>query len=764
LVGLEFRTARPDYLTARMNQAPIPTAEGLFLREYAGGIAFAFVPRGIRKATMNLHQFTLVIGLLPAETFRVQEFRLEEAVSECYSLLITATSGEDAFSYTDLICKPACLQIVASDFTIPHRGVVTGFRRFPDASGDFGRESYRYEMIIEPRFSTLRHRSANRVFLKKDVVAIVTEVLQGAGLSAADFRFGALGTFPVREFTVQYNESDLQFAQRLLEDEGIFYWFDHGGNKEVLCFGNSTSAVQPVAQSPVVRYEPSSGLDSLGHDAILGMELECLIGPGRVTLQDYNPDLPDTRISANAAGQGDLDLASFAPHARDQDGADRLAGLRAEMHDAAKSKLLGKGVCRGLRAGFRFRIEGDAPAGFAEDFALTRVVQIGNRRAGFSQGGDALQCRTEFSAIPAAKVFRPPLRTNKPRVHGVLLAKVDGVAGAYAYLDDEGRYHAKLPFDGSGRADGQASMPIRLSQPYAGANYGMHFPLHNGNDLVLAFVDGDIDRPIALGALPNPAMGSPVTNRNKSESIIRTASGHCLRMDDMQGKTSVDLVTADGHGFILDDTPASRGIVLESKGDHHVHLDDAGGLIRVRSKYGHEILLDDGGKSISIRTGGGHLLEMDDGAKTIALEDLSGKTKVEMDGGKGNVSVTASGDISLKADGSISFSAGKSLSTSSGEGTDIEAGSDFRMSAKEEANLKSGKSTSIQAGNDLVAKAGNAFQAMAKKGNLQMDNELQSKAAKIVNEADNSFQAKAGKLSLEAEGQLVLKGSQVTQN
>src|SRR5690606_18544424 len=383
--------------------------------------------------------------------------------------------------------------------------------------------------------------------------------------------------------------------------------------------------------------------------------------------------------------------------------ADRMATLRAEMLAGGRERLDGEGICRAFRTGYRFELLEAGSSLFGGDYTLTRVVHHGDQREGFEGEEDKIIYSNTFTCIPANITFRPALRTRRPRINGVITAKVDGQEGAYAYLDEEGRYHAKMPFDLSDLKDGQASLPIRMAQPYGGPDYGMHFPVHNGNDIVLAFVDGDMDRPIALGTVPNPGNGSPVTNRNNHESVIRTASGHQIRLDDKDGKTVIEITTRGKHVLSLNDDPESREIrILTTDGNqmvfddtnkhislstpdgaHLVKLDYDKKVLSAETEYGHKLTLDDQAKALALQTKDGHILRLDDDKKLLTLQDGKGKHVFQIDAGGDIVSITTAGDMEFAAKGALNITA-----------------KEINMEAEKGAfNLKAAKELALEAAN-----------------------------------------------------------------
>jgi hypothetical protein len=181
-----------------------------------------------------------------------------------------------------------------------------------------------------------------------------------------------------------------------------------------------------------------------------------------------------------------------------------------------------------------------------QEFLLTQVLSRGNQRSLFGTfpPGTKVPPTYEiyFESMPVDIPFRPQRMSLQPKITGVLNAKVDAAGdGAQAEVDDQGRYKVILPFDLSGNAEGEASCFIRMIQPYAGPNFGMHFPLHKDTEVLLTFIDGNPDFPVISGAVANPETISPVTNANQTKSVIRDNYGNEIVMDATPGDEHIRL-------------------------------------------------------------------------------------------------------------------------------------------------------------------------------------------------------------------------------
>jgi type VI secretion system secreted protein VgrG len=719
-------------------------------------------------------RFNLKIGALAPEKFRVLEFTLSEAMSECFRLHIEAGSEDPDIPYADLVGKDAHLTVEGDDFAVKHHGVVTAFNQYPDASENFGHESYLYEIAIEPRLKLLSYASQSRIFLKKTFKEIVETTLKGAGLAADDYDLKAKGSLRKREYTVQYNETDLDFLSRLLEDEGFYYWFDHAGDKEKLIIADSVEGILPVPHTPAVEYFAATGLSHLAtkheqRDHISKLRRTQRMVTGKTVIKDYNDRTPATAVIGRAVKPGQGEDYHYGPQALDAGEAERIATLRAEMHAALKIKLEGEGICRAFRAGMRFELKDSHGHSHLDGkYTLVRVVHHGDQREGFEGDEAKLIYKNSFECIPADTVYRPPLRTPKPKIAGFLSAKTDGVEGQYAFLDDDGRYHAKLPFDLTDKKDGQASLPIRMNQPYGGPNYGMHFPVHIGNELVLAFEDGDPDRPMALGTVPNPSTASPVNKRNPSESIIRTATGHQIKLDDKEGKTVIEIITKGKHVITLNDDPEHQEIRVKStnanelvfddkhkhitmqtpEGAHILKMDYDKKVFSVDTKYGHKFTMDDEAKKIALQTKESHILALDDDKKLITLQDGKGKHVFQIDVGGSKVSLTTEGDMQFKAKGALNIEA-----------------KEITMEAKQGAvNVKAMKDVAIEGMNfNAKGKQKAVIEGTAEASLSAVQVKIEGKATVDIS---SKGQTKVGGLQVSVAGQVMseIKGAMVMIN
>jgi type VI secretion system secreted protein VgrG len=267
----------------------------------------------------------------------------------------------------------------------------------------------------------------------------------------------------------------------------------------------------------------------------------------RVGVLDYNYRTPTLEISGEAdvdAKRGFGSVVGYGDHFLDDNEGGIIAGLRAEQLASERRLFTGTTDCARFRVGHSFELENHWDAAYDGKYLITSLEhRVGHHVAPPAPHGEEARpavgerrYASRFEAIPLGVPFRPARETRWPRITGIINGHVEEDGdGAYAQIDDQGRYKVRMPFDKGDKKGTLASRWIRMAESYAGANYGVHYPLHKGTEVLLAHVDGNPDRPIIVGAVPNPHTQSPVTAANATQSVVQTASGTRVEYEDHQG-------------------------------------------------------------------------------------------------------------------------------------------------------------------------------------------------------------------------------------
>lgn len=394
----------------------------------------------------------------------------------------------------------------------------------------------------------------NQIFLDKSVPEIVSAAILDSGvLTSNDFEFRLTKTYPKREYVCQYRESYLDFISRWLEREGLYYYFEQTGQGEKMIITDAKVAHSPISGAPPVQYTQVKGLDLPAKDEVaVSFVCEQTLAPKNVVLKDYNYRIPgvDLKSEAEVMESGLGQVYMYGDNFKTLDEGGRLATVRAEQIRSRQTMFTGKSTAPFLRAGYLFSMSNHYRSSFNADYLAEEVRHEGDQTRYLLAGlGHALTdreakmfYRNTFTAIPADVQYRPELKTQKARFHGQMTATVDAESdGKYAFLDEQGRYKVRLPFDLAGAPEGKASSWLRMAQPYGGAGHGMHFPLLKGTEVLLSFIDGDVDRPIISAAMPNFEDQSIVKDRNAPANAIRSAAGNQIVLGDKEGQEFVGM-------------------------------------------------------------------------------------------------------------------------------------------------------------------------------------------------------------------------------
>lgn len=397
------------------------------------------------------------------------------------------------------------------------------------------------ELWLVPRMWTLTQTKQSRIFLERSIPEILVEKLAAAGFEEhADFVVALRDRYPTREIVVQYQETDLAFVARLCEHAGITLFFRHESGRDRVFFTDSGDAYEPASvPGGAVRYEPED-------DRRAAFEVVQTLRrvPERVLVHDYNYRSP--RVALTAAHPTAREVATgsiveYGDHAKSPDDITRLARIRAEEVSAGQRTVTAKTRQLTLRAGSLFTLE-DA-SGTEQRLLVTRVL-VRSHHEGAGGSPEAKAWHNEVTAIPHDMPFRPPRVTPRPRATGLVHAVIDGaIRGPYAEIDERGRYHVRFNYDLDDRPGLRATHPVRMMQPHAGPRYGMHFPLRAGTEVLVGFVEGDPDRPVIVGSVPNPITPSPVEQPNLTHNVLRTGSGNEIVLDDVVSQERIRIHT-----------------------------------------------------------------------------------------------------------------------------------------------------------------------------------------------------------------------------
>lgn len=371
---------------------------------------------------------------------------------------------------------------------------------------------FRYQATLVPWLWLLNYSGGSRIFQHKSVPEIVSQIFTERGFSQ-DFSLRLGGAYEPREYCVQYRETDFSFVSRLLEEEGICYFFEHGADDHKLILTDQSSKFLACPNQPTARYHTSAD-DHLDEDAIATWSVGQQVRTGKYTSRDFNFEQPrfDLLTTINGSDKRRFEQYDYPGEYLTANLGERLVRVRIEEQEAARTEATGTGDCRAFAAGYKFNLADHYRPDMNRAYVLLSVTHSAYLPANYesSAGGGGASYNNEFVCIPhTATPYRPPRMTPVPTVQGTQTATVVGPSGEEIYTDKYGRVKVQFHWDREGTYNEHSSCWIRVSQPWAGGSWGAVSIPRIGQEVVVDFLEGDPDRPLIVGRVYNAAQMPP---------------------------------------------------------------------------------------------------------------------------------------------------------------------------------------------------------------------------------------------------------------
>ncbi|GGX59508.1 type VI secretion system Vgr family protein [Saccharospirillum salsuginis] len=600
---------------------------------------------GINKAMREVgladeSQYFLKIANVPDDNCLVESVRLDgwtfhRDFSISVKVLLRHELPDD-----DVIGLNATLSVIDRGVLSPLHAIVTEVRD-ADGNGDYAG----LELTLGSALWPLHQRRHNRVFVDRSANDIARDVLEQALDGHGSVEVLAKTT-PVLPMTVQYEETDYQFVRRILAREGVYLHLHQAdGDTIVQLVGDLSQLTEGETPIPL-RYATNAGA-AKNDEHIFKVTRVRNAATRQFQLADTNPWL-----STDLTSQHDVDLASadgvqhhWGLNTQDTDRSQALGDRLAEHALWQASTRVFETTCRSLKPGSLIELT-DHPE-LSGSFRVVEVLFSGSQRgaAGNGLGGqeNAFQCRV--TVIPADLAYRPPYQPRPP-VYGTFTATID------TEVDERGLYRLRYPFDARTESDGPASPPTRLMQTLGGEDHGMHFPLAKGTEVAVTCENGDLDRPIVLGALYNRQAHNPVTDGNARHNLIQTRAGQRFLMDDTPEQEAIHLETPE----------AKNRLSLSAEQDAHLAtLESVEGDVRLHAG---EAMTLESGKNQTTTVGADHTVHVK-GNQQLQTEEgkitVESATDIEYSAGEAIRWQTREGEMTLSSGAAMQWQVGDGL-------------------------------------------------------------------------------------------------------
>jgi type VI secretion system secreted protein VgrG len=560
---------------------------------------------------------TKVTGPVPAGVLLLETFQGKEALGTPYRYDLTLLSERSNIPVRDVLGHSLTIHIkLDNGETRCFNGIVTYF-----AKTGMAMRHTRYVAVLCPKLSLFDYTRDCRILFDGNVPKHVTDLLGKRGYSDVDAG-GLQGTYREREYTVQYRESDLNFVQRLLEEEGIYYYFKHADDKHQMVLGDSAGAHAPVSGYETILYMPRQRKQAREEEHFWSLSVAGALYPGKFSvLRGYDhlqarpkrPQIVEKLSPETEPGSGFEDY-DYPGGLTEEPAADAWGQTSLDEAHAATTLVTVEGNTMGLGAGDLLKLR--RPRAIADDFnpfwsdgdfekeylitSATYFISINQYETGDVAESDE-PFRATFTLLDSQAPYRPASTATKPRIEGPQTALVVGPAGEEIYTDKLGRVKVQFDWDRVGQRDEDSSIWVRVAQVWAGKQWGaMHLP-RIGHEVIVSFLDGDPDRPIVTGRVYNQDNLPPYTlPDNKTQSGLKSRSSkggtadnfNEIRFEDLKGQEEL---------HVQAEKDMSTLVKHDQSNTINANQTDTVGADRTSTIHGYDTLMVDKDRKVTVK-------------------------------------------------------------------------------------------------------------------------------------------------------------------
>jgi type VI secretion system secreted protein VgrG len=588
-------------------------------------------------------------------------FSGHEAISRLFSFHLDLLTEHGPIDFTQIIGKNVTISVAQSDNTLRYfNGMVNQF-----AQSGSDTNFMHYQMEVVPWTWMLTRYADCKIFHNKKVGDILEQVFQDRGFQ--DYNLSLNGGYSPLEYCVQYRETDFNFISRLMEQNGIFYFFQHEKGKHTMVIADSSSIHEPCPGQESAGYNlMGGGLET--DDVVNTWNIEQELRTGKYTLTDYNFKTPSASLLAtestiySVGGNASFEIFDYPGEYTTRGDGSAFAKLRMQEDEAGHLVAHGSSVCRAFTSGYKFDLVDHYQDSMNASYVLTEIQHIASVGETYSgSGGGNDNYSNHFTCIPETVPFRPARLTPKPFVQGPQTAVVVGKSsdvgdgddggggdGEEIWVDKYGRVIVLFPWDRAGKC----SCRVRVSQDWAGQGWGAITIPRVGQEVIVSFLEGDPDRPIITGRVYNADQTVPYPlPDNQTRSTFKTRSTKYGGTDNY-------------NELRFEDKKGDEQIFLRGEKDFDTRLKND-----IREWVGNNRSL-------------------------IVTQDQMEK---------------AGGDLHSQVTGNINQKVGQNLSLQVGQNLYEKSGTNFAHEAGQVIHLKAGMTVVLEAGTELTLKVGGNF-------------------------------------------------------
>ncbi len=621
-------------------------------------------------------------------------------------------------------------------------------------------EIHAYRATLRPWLWFLTRSADCRIFQNKNVPDIIKTVFRDLGFT--DFKDGLSRSYEPWEYCVQYRETAFDFVSRLMEHEGIYYYFEHTASKHSLVLTDSTHSHPKVAGYDSVPYYPPEQTGRRKRDHISQWWVAWEVQSGEYSHTDYDFKKPALDLGANVNdprghGHAKGEMRDYPGAYTTPDAGGSLARIRLDELRARYQVVHGIGNARGLAVGALFALTGFPRDDQNREYLITSATyEARSNDYGAGGGEDDSNFDCSFTGMSSAEQFRPPCVTPEPVVQGPQTALVVGPSGEEIHTDEHGRIKVQFHWDRKGKKDQDSSCWMRVGQLWASSGWGSMWIPRIGMEVIVDFLEGDPDQPIVTGCVYNGANKPPYAlPGEKTKSTIKSNSSkggggsNEMRFEDKKGSEEIYIHAQKDRNLVIEHDETKKVGNDRTKDVGHNQTITIGNDEKTEVKHDRTETVGNN-ETITINANRTETVQKEE---TITInggrtENVAKDESITIGGGRTeNVSkdesITISGGRTenVSKDESITISGGRTESVAKDESVSIDGAR--KLSIGKDDSQSIGKKLTISAGDEITLTCGSATINMKKSGDITIDGK---------------------KITITGSGDVIIKGSKILQN
>jgi type VI secretion system secreted protein VgrG len=702
-----------------------------------------------RKFEMLVQENRLIAISTPLSEDELALYKAEiiEDLARPFTIDVELISENHNISLDDLMGKNVTIRLGTADDVRYFNGFVTEFHQLPNTD-----RYSRYGAMIRPWFWLLNLSENCRIFQDKSYPEIIQEVFDSLGFS--DYEIKLTGTYQPQEYVVQFNESDFNFVTRLMEQEGIYYYFEHTDGKHTFVMADDSSILSD--QGDILFYHPEDTSNQFNIEGISKWENYRKIKTGGIRLSDFDFETPSKNLEfvstdPKTASLSSLEKFTYPGKYKERGMGTEYTRLLMEKENVSYETKIANSNVKTLFSGSHFSLKDHYRDDQNSQYLIThyRCNLQSDEFISSSNQENSEVFTSEFTAIPSSVVYRTQITATKPKMVGPQTAMVVGKAGEEIWTDKYGRVKVHFHWDRYGQADENSSCWIRVAQTWAGKNWGQIQIPRIGQEVLIDFLGGDPDRPIIIGSVYNgtsmppydlPANATQSGIKTRSTKGGNTSNFNELRFEDEKGKEELYMHAEKDYNSMVENCLSETigNNKTTQVGASHSETIGANMQVTVGGSLTETVMInvaESVGAAMELTVGGLY-------AESIGAQKTEsvGGNKSESIGGNKSESIGKNRTLTVSDDHSDTIGNNRSLSVGKDNKETIAGKSAINIEKELSVNAKK---IQFIADDEITFKTGKAMITMKKNGDITL---------------------KGKKITVKGSGDVIIKGSKIKEN